>query len=163
VKKTEKMVAETVAEGMTPFIATVTANISSLHPNLHETQEAVMQFTAQLSEIQELRDAAVQLSTQHNVLKELRDAVTSAHRSEMQQLRDVVQQLQLTTQQQELKQLHDVVQQTSTQVGELKAKKDAPRQNHQPNPGSSSATPQSHQQHRLQSIPVIRCEPSSSS
>lgn len=153
-QKTEKTVAETIAEGMTSFIATVTANISSLHSKLQETQEAVLQLTAQLSEIQELRDAVVQLSTQHNVLKELRDAVTSAHRSEVQQLRDVVQQ-QITTQQQELRQLRDVVQQTSTQLGEFRTKQDVPLQP-PTQPSSGSATHQSQHQQSQQSMPVLR-------
>jgi hypothetical protein len=119
--KPQKTVAETVAEGMTTFISTITSELNSLHSKLIETQEAVLQLTAQLSEIQELRDAVVQLTAQQNTMKELRDAVTSAHRSEVRQLRDVVQQ-QLTTQRQELKQLRDV---TSSQPGELKAIHDA--------------------------------------
>lgn len=103
-----KSLADTVSEAMTTFIATVTANVNSLHSELKVLQEAVLQLMSSQSEVDDLRSAVQQMAEQHNMMKDLRDAVVSAHRIEVQQLRDIVQQ-QLSTQQRELEKFSEAI------------------------------------------------------
>jgi len=107
-RSSNKSLADTVSDAMTTFIATVTANVNSLHAELKEVQEVVLQLTSSQSEVDDLRSSVQQMAAQQNMMKELRDAVVSAHRSEVQQLRDIVQQ-QLTTQQRELEKMSEVI------------------------------------------------------
>lgn len=115
---THKNLAETVADSMTTFMTTVGARVTSLQNEMNQMQDVLVQLTEQISDMSGLRHTVQLLSTQHDVMKELRDAIMSTHNTEVQQLRDVIQQQQqqLSVQQNEMKKLQEMTNQSVNQL-----------------------------------------------
>ena len=110
----QKSLAETVSEGMTTFTATVSARMNTMHNELTELQDVVVQLTAELSEMHSLLDTVQQMSTQ---LAELRNAATQNQQNEVRDLHAALH--LLSVQQSETRELRDAMNLMSTQVSSL--------------------------------------------
>lgn len=144
----QKSIAETVSDGMITFTTSVGATINTIHSEVKELQNIIVQLTAEISEMHQLHDTVHQMSVQ---MAEMRTSMLSTQNNET---RDLYAALNLlAVQQTETKELRNSVALTSSQLSELRPLQDAVQQIST----QVSALSQTANQPGLTSAPILQC------